>query len=180
MSQRATSSRKNAPAIVFVDEIDAIAPKREEVTGEVAKRVMAQLLTLMDGLEPPKGILLFGPPGVGKMLFAKAVATESGANFIAVRGPELLSKWVGESEKAIREIFKKAHMAAPCVVFFDEIDSIEPARGCHVPPVRESQPALPVKLVKQPHIFPALTASSAASGFRWYWVNTLATMFGVE
>jgi len=81
------------------------------------------------GVEPPKGILLFGPPGVGKTLFAKAVATESGANFIAVRGPELLSKWVGESEKAIREIFKKARMAAPCVVFFDEIDSIAPARG---------------------------------------------------
>ena len=81
------------------------------------------------GVEPPKGILLFGPPGVGKTLFAKAVATESGANFIAVRGPELLSKWVGESERAIREIFKKARMAAPCVIFFDEIDSVAPARG---------------------------------------------------
>ncbi|MEZ0319146.1 MAG: AAA family ATPase, partial [Pyrobaculum sp.] len=81
------------------------------------------------GVEPPKGILLFGPPGVGKTLFAKAVATESGANFIAVRGPELLSKWVGESEKAVREVFKKARMAAPCVIFFDEIDSIAPARG---------------------------------------------------
>ncbi len=81
------------------------------------------------GIEPPKGILLFGPPGTGKTLLAKAVATESGANFIAVRGPEILSKWVGESEKAIREIFKKAKMAAPCVIFFDEIDAIAPMRG---------------------------------------------------
>lgn len=81
------------------------------------------------GIRPPKGILLFGPPGTGKTLLAKAVATESGANFIAVRGPEVLSKWVGESEKAIREIFRKARQAAPTVVFFDEIDAIAPARG---------------------------------------------------
>ena len=81
------------------------------------------------GTEPPKGILLYGPPGTGKTLLAKAVATESQSNFIAVRGPEVLSKWFGESEKAIREIFKKARMAAPCVVFFDEVDSIAPARG---------------------------------------------------
>ncbi len=81
------------------------------------------------GIKPPKGILLFGPPGTGKTLLAKAVATESGANFIAIRGPEILSKWVGESEKAVREIFKKARMYAPAVVFFDEIDAIAPARG---------------------------------------------------
>jgi transitional endoplasmic reticulum ATPase len=80
-------------------------------------------------IEVPKGVLLFGPPGTGKTLLAKAVATESGANFIAVRGPEVLSKWVGESEKAIREIFRKARQAAPTVVFFDEIDAIAPARG---------------------------------------------------
>ncbi len=81
------------------------------------------------GIEVPKGVLLFGPPGTGKTLLAKAVATESGANFIAVRGPEVLSKWVGESEKAIREIFRKARQAAPTVVFFDEIDAVAPARG---------------------------------------------------
>src|SRR5437660_3934054 len=77
----------------------------------------------------PKGILLHGPSGTGKTLLAKAVATESEANFISVRGPELLSKWVGESERGIREIFRRARQAAPCVVFFDEIDSIAPTRG---------------------------------------------------
>jgi transitional endoplasmic reticulum ATPase len=295
-------AKKNAPSIIFIDEIDAIAPKREEVTGEVEKRVVAQLLALMDGLEsrgkvvvlaatnrpnaldpalrrpgrfdreieigvpdkqgrleilqihtrnmplakdvdlnrlaemthgftgadlaalckeaamralrrvlpqidleaetipaevlnklevtmqdfldalkdiepsalrevyvevpnvkwsdiggleevkqalreavewplkypelfekanikPPKGILLYGPPGTGKTLLAKAVATESEANFISVKGPEIFSKWVGESEKAIREIFRKARQAAPCIVYFDEIDSIAPIRG---------------------------------------------------
>jgi len=81
------------------------------------------------GIEPPKGVLLYGPPGCGKTLLAKAVATESGANFIAIKGPEIMSKWVGESEKAIREIFKKARIYAPSVVFLDEIDSIAPIRG---------------------------------------------------
>jgi transitional endoplasmic reticulum ATPase len=77
----------------------------------------------------PKGLLLHGLSGTGKTLLAKAVATESEANFISVRGPELLSKWVGESERGIREIFRRARQAAPCVVFFDEIDSIAPVRG---------------------------------------------------
>ncbi len=81
------------------------------------------------GIHPPKGILLYGPPGCGKTLLAKAVATESEANFIAVKGPEILSKWVGESEKAVREIFRRARQVSPAVVFFDEIDSIAPARG---------------------------------------------------
>jgi transitional endoplasmic reticulum ATPase len=78
---------------------------------------------------PPKGILLYGPPGTGKTLLAKAVASESQANFISVKGPEFLSKWVGESEKAVRETFRKARQAAPCVIFLDEIDSIAPVRG---------------------------------------------------
>ena len=79
--------------------------------------------------KPPKGILLFGPPGTGKTMLAKAVANESEANFISIKGPELLSKWVGESEKAAREIFRKAKQAAPCIIFLDEIDSIAPVRG---------------------------------------------------
>ena len=81
------------------------------------------------GHSMPRGILLHGPSGTGKTLLAKAVATESEANFVSVRGPELLSKWVGESERGIREIFKRARQSAPCVVFFDEIDSIAPIRG---------------------------------------------------
>ncbi|MFH7860041.1 MAG: CDC48 family AAA ATPase, partial [Candidatus Aenigmatarchaeota archaeon] len=83
------------------------------------------------GIKPPRGILLYGPPGTGKTLLAKAVATESQANFISVKGPEVLSKWVGESEKAIREIFRKARETAPCIIFFDELDSIAPRRGVH-------------------------------------------------
>jgi transitional endoplasmic reticulum ATPase len=78
---------------------------------------------------PPKGILLYGPPGTGKTLMAKAAANESEANFISIKGPELLSKWVGESEKGVREIFRKARQAAPCIIFFDEIDAIAPVRG---------------------------------------------------
>ncbi|MEM3465417.1 MAG: CDC48 family AAA ATPase [Candidatus Jordarchaeales archaeon] len=84
------------------------------------------------GIEPPKGVLLYGPPGCGKTLIAKAVATMSEANFISVKGPELLSKWVGESERAIREVFRKARTAAPSIVFFDEFDSIAPRRGSGV------------------------------------------------
>ncbi|HIE31523.1 MAG TPA: AAA family ATPase [Methanosarcinales archaeon] len=79
--------------------------------------------------KPPKGILLFGPPGTGKTMLAKAAATESEANFISIRGPELFSRYVGESEKAVRETFRKAKQAAPAVIFFDEIDSIAPVRG---------------------------------------------------
>ena len=81
------------------------------------------------GAKPPKGILLYGPPGTGKTLLAKAVANESEANFISIKGPELLSKWVGESESGVREIFRKARQEAPTVIFFDEIDAIAPVRG---------------------------------------------------
>ena len=84
------------------------------------------------GISPPKGILLHGPPGCGKTLLARAVATESEANFISIRGPEIFSKWVGESEKAIREIFRKAKMAAPSIIFFDEFDALVPSRGMDI------------------------------------------------
>ena len=81
------------------------------------------------GITPPRGVLLYGPPGTGKTMLAKAVAHEAGANFISVKGPEMLSKWVGESEKHIREIFRRAKQVAPAIIFFDEIDSVAPKRG---------------------------------------------------
>ena len=105
----------------------------EEVKKELREAVelplnKPEVFTKM-GIRPVKGILLFGPPGTGKTLLAKAVATESEANFIAVRGSELISKWVGESERGLREVFRKARLAAPCIIFFDEIDSIAHFRG---------------------------------------------------
>ncbi|HNV01028.1 MAG TPA: CDC48 family AAA ATPase [archaeon] len=84
------------------------------------------------GIDPPKGVLLYGPPGTGKTMLAKAVATETEANFISIKGPELLSMWVGESEKGVRKIFRKARQVAPCIIFFDEFDALAPKRGSSV------------------------------------------------
>ena len=114
---------------VHWDDIGGLDNVKQELRETVEWPLKHPQVFQQMGIEPPKGILLYGPPGTGKTLLAKAVATESGANFIAIRGPEVLSKWVGESEKAIREIFRKARQAAPVVVFFDEIDAIAPARG---------------------------------------------------
>ena len=104
---------------------NAVRDVRESVEFPLTKKEAYAKL----GIRPPKGVLLYGPPGTGKTLIAKAVAHESGANFIAIKGPELLSKWVGESEKAVRDIFKKARQVAPSIIFFDELDSLTPARG---------------------------------------------------
>ncbi len=105
----------------------------DEVKQELREAVELPLKTpeafITIGIDPPKGILLFGPPGCGKTLLAKAVAKESESNFLSIKGPEILSKWVGESEKAIREVFRKARTAAPAIIFFDEIDAITPRRG---------------------------------------------------
>merc|ERR1712194_972936 len=209
-------AEKNAPAIIFIDEIDSIAPKRDKTNGEVERRIVSQMLTLMDGMKgrsqtvvigatnrpnsidgalrrfgrfdreldigvpddngrleilrihtknmklytdvkledtkrslqemilypidhpekfekfgmtPSRGVLFYGPPGCGKTLLAKAVASECSANFVSIKGPELLTMWFGESEANVREVFDKARAAAPCVLFFDELDSIGTARG---------------------------------------------------
>ncbi len=110
-------------------DIGGLEDAKQELKEAVEWPMKYSLLFKQSGAHPPKGILLYGAPGTGKTLLAKAVATESEANFISVKGPEFLSKWVGESEKAVRETFRKAKQAAPCIIFFDEIDSITPTRG---------------------------------------------------
>ena len=111
------------------DEIGGLADVKRELQEAVEWPMKYPGLYDKLGHKMPRGILLHGPSGTGKTLLAKAVATESEANFVSVRGPELLSKWVGESERGIREIFRRARQASPCVIFFDEIDSIAPIRG---------------------------------------------------
>ena len=110
-------------------DIGGLAEVKQELQEAVEWPLKYQGLFDHSDATPPKGILLYGPPGTGKTLMAKAAAHESEANFISIKGPELLSKWVGESEKGVREVFRKARQAAPCIVFFDEIDAIAPARG---------------------------------------------------
>jgi len=111
------------------DDIGGLEGVKQELKEAVEWPIKNPEIFSRLGIKPPKGILLYGPPGCGKTLLARAVATESEANFITIKGPEVFSKWVGESEKAIREVFRKARMAAPSVVFFDEMDSLVPRRG---------------------------------------------------
>ncbi|MBS7633376.1 CDC48 family AAA ATPase [Candidatus Bathyarchaeota archaeon] len=114
---------------VHWDDIGGLEEVKQELKEAVEWPLKNPEIFKRLGVKPPKGILLYGPPGCGKTLLARAVATESEANFITIKGPEVFSKWVGESEKAIREVFRKARMASPAVVFFDEIDSLVPRRG---------------------------------------------------
>ena len=116
------------PTITW-DDIGGLESVKSELRETVELPLLRPDVFKRLGIRAAKGFLLYGPPGVGKTLLAKAVANESNANFISVKGPEVLSKWVGESEKAVREIFKKAKQVAPTIVFFDEIDSIAPRRG---------------------------------------------------
>src|SRR5918911_2897882 len=111
------------------EDIGGLSPIKQELQEAVEWPLKYRgIFTYTDAI-PPKGILLYGPPGTGKTLMAKAAANESEANFISIKGPELLSKWVGESEKGVREVFRKARQAAPCIIFFDEMDAIAPRRG---------------------------------------------------
>ncbi len=114
---------------VHWDDIGGLENVKQELREVVEWPLKYRKLFAHMKVKIPKGILLYGPPGTGKTLLAKAVATESEANFISVKGPEFLSKWVGESEKAVREVFRKARQAAPAVIFIDEIDAVAPVRG---------------------------------------------------
>ena len=114
---------------VHWDEVGGLEDVKQDLRESVEWPIKNSDVFRRMGINPPKGILLFGPPGCGKTLLARAVATESEANFISIKGPEVFSKWVGESEKAIREVFRKARMSSPAIVFFDEIDSLVPRRG---------------------------------------------------
>jgi transitional endoplasmic reticulum ATPase len=111
------------------EDIGGLQQVKEELAEAIEWPLKHSELFTEADVTPPKGILLYGPPGTGKTMIAKAVATTSEANFISIKGPELISKWVGESEKGVREVFRKARQAAPCVVFFDELDAIAPRRG---------------------------------------------------
>ena len=111
------------------DDIGGLETVKQTLQEAVEGALLYPELYQRTKAKAPRGILLWGPPGTGKTLLAKAVAAQARANFIAVNGPELLSKWVGASEQAVRELFTKARQAAPCVVFMDEIDSLAPARG---------------------------------------------------
>ena len=111
------------------DDIGGLIEVKEELAEAIEWPLKHADLFNQADVKPPKGLMLYGPPGTGKTMIAKAVATTSEANFISVKGPELLSKWVGESEKGVREIFRKARQASPCIVFFDELDAVAPRRG---------------------------------------------------
>ncbi len=128
INPQAVSIEKRAIPAITYEDIGGLAPAIEKIREMVELPLRHPELFTRLGIEPPKGVLLYGPPGTGKTLLAKAVANESGANFISISGPEVMSKWYGESEKRIREIFTNAEKNAPSIIFIDEIDSIAPKR----------------------------------------------------
>ena len=128
INDKPAGSNGEIPTVTY-DDIGGLGDEVKKIREMVELPLRHPELFKRLGVDAPKGVLLHGPPGTGKTMLAKAVATESEANFIAVKGPEFLNKWVGESEKAVRETFRKARQASPCVIFMDEIDSITPERG---------------------------------------------------
>jgi transitional endoplasmic reticulum ATPase len=117
------------PGDLSWDSIGGLNQIKSSVIEEIVQAVAHPEVFIGMGIRPVRGVLLYGPPGTGKTLLARVVANQAGANFISVRGPEILSKWVGESEQRIREIFERARQVSPCIIFFDEIDAITAARG---------------------------------------------------
>lgn len=115
------------PGVTWED-IGALHSTREELHMSIVEPIRRPELFNAVGIQAPCGVLLWGPPGCGKTLLAKAVANESRANFMSVKGPELLNKYVGESERAVRQVFSRARASAPCVIFFDELDALVPRR----------------------------------------------------
>jgi transitional endoplasmic reticulum ATPase len=111
------------------DDVGGLSAIKEEIREAIELPLKCADLYAYAAVTPPKGILLYGLPGTGKTLIAKAIAHETQSNFISIKGPQLLSRFVGESERGIRDIFKKARQAVPCIIFFDEIDAIAPLRG---------------------------------------------------
>jgi transitional endoplasmic reticulum ATPase len=111
------------------DDVGGLTGVKKEIQEAIELPLKRADIYAYAGVKPPKGILLYGPPGTGKTLIAKAIAHETESNFISIKGPQLLSRFVGESERGIRDIFKKARQAIPCIIFFDEIDAIAPVRG---------------------------------------------------
>ncbi len=119
------------------DEVGGLAAVKEALREAIAWPLKEPQAFRHVGLKPPRGILLYGPPGNGKTLVVKALASQSQLNFISVKGPELLSKYVGESERGVRELFARARQAAPCIVFLDEVDALAPRRGADQSPVTD-------------------------------------------
>jgi len=111
------------------DDVGALQEIRKDLLVTVVEPILFPERYKLVGLTAPAGVLLFGPPGCGKTLVAKAVSNESKANFISIKGPELLNKYVGESERAVRALFSRAWASAPCIIFFDELDALCPKRG---------------------------------------------------
>ncbi|EIE24941.1 AAA-domain-containing protein [Coccomyxa subellipsoidea C-169] len=114
------------------NDVGSLAEVREELAFSITEPIKYPERFAALGLAAPTGVLLYGPPGCGKTLVAKAVANDSGANFMSIKGPELLNKYVGESERAVRQLFARARAAGPCVLFFDELDALAPRRGSDV------------------------------------------------